>query len=241
MNVKTEALVLRNVKYGDSRLIVDLFTREQGRIAFAVTVTKSAKGKMKKQFFQPMTLIEVDFDFRPQADLQRLKDVRLSVAYASLTVEPVKLAQSLFVAEFLFYALRSEQRNVPLFDYVADSMQWLDMAMEGYANFHLTFMIRLSRFLGFYPNLDDYVPGCIFDLRASCFTLTYPIHQDFLSVEESARMHLVMRIDYPTMRLFRMTRSDRNRITAILLKYYQIHIPDFPDMKSLEVLQELFV
>jgi len=240
MLVKTEAIVLHAIKFGESRLIVDMFTREVGRVSFAVPIPKTSKGRLKKQYFQPMTLLEVECDVRQRDQLQKLKDARLLAAYASIPFSPEKLALSLFTAEFLCHALRAEQQNEPLFVYLYDSMQWLDMIETGFANFHLTFLIRMSRFLGFYPNLDDYVRGCIFDLRTATFSLQVPTHRDFLQPDDAQRIHTLMRMDFPTMHLFRLSRQERNRITEVLLHYYQLHIPQFPELKSLDVLKELW-
>ena len=240
MLVKTEAIVLHAIKFGESRLIVDMFTREVGRTSFAVPIPKTSKGRLKKQYFQPMTLLEVECDVRQRDQLQKLKDARLLAAYASIPFSPEKLALSLFTAEFLCHALRAEQQNEPLFVYLYDSMQWLDMIDTGFANFHLTFLIRMSRFLGFYPNLDDYVRGCIFDLRTATFSLQVPTHRDFLQPDDAQRIHTLMRMDFPTMHLFRLSRQERNRITEVLLHYYQLHIPQFPELKSLDVLKELW-
>lgn len=240
MLVKTEAIVLHAIKFGESRLIVDMFTREVGRVSFAVPIPKTSKGQLKKQYFQPMTLLEVECDIRQRDQLQKLKDARLLAAYASIPFSPEKLALSLFTAEFLCHALRAEQQNEPLFVYLYDSMQWLDMIETGFANFHLTFLIRMSRFLGFYPNLDDYVRGCIFDLRTATFSLQVPTHRDFLQPDDAQRIHTLMRMDFPTMHLFRLSRQERNRITEVLLHYYQLHIPQFPELKSLDVLKELW-
>ena len=240
MLVKTEAIVLHAFKYGEARLIVDMFTREAGRLSFAVPIPKTSKGRLKKQYFQPMTLLEVECDVRQRVQLQKLKDARLLTPYSSIPFSPDKLAISLFVAEFLYHALRSEQQNELLFAYLFDSMQWLDIAATGYANFHLTFLMRMSRFLGFYPNLDDYTDGCVFDLRTSTFSLQVPTHSDFLSPDDSRRIHTLMRMDFPTMHLFQLSRHERNRIAEVLLHYYQLHIPQFPELKSLGVLQELW-
>ena len=240
MLVKTEAIVLHSFKYGESRLIVDMFTREVGRLSFIVPLPKTPKSRLKKQYFQPMTLLEVECDVRQRVQLQKLKDVRLLSAYMSVPFSPEKLALSLFTAEFLYHALRSEQRNEPLFAYVCDAMRWLDAVETGFANFHLTFLMRLSRFLGFYPNLDDYVDGCVFDLRAATFSLQVPTHRDFLQPDDAQRIHTLMRMDFPTMRLYRLSRHDRNRIVDVLLYYYRLHIPQFPELKSLSVLQELW-
>lgn len=240
MLVKTKAIVLHSFKYGESRMIVDMFTEEAGRLSFIISIPKTSKGRIKKQYFQPMTLLEVEYDVRQNVQLQKLKDAHLLTAYTSIPFSPEKLALSLFIAEFLYHALRSEQQDKLLFAYVCDSMQWLDTVEIGFANFHLTFLMRMSRFLGFYPNLDDYVDGCVFDLRTATFSLQVPTHRDFLDSHDSQLIHTLMRMDFPTMHLFQLSHHDRNRITEVLLHYYRLHIPQFPELKSLGVLQELW-
>ena len=240
MLTKTQAIVLHSLKYGESRLIVDMFTRAFGRQSFIVSIPKTSKSKIKKQFFQPLTLLEIETDIRPKLQLQKLADVRMLMPFASIPFEPDKLAISLFVAEFLYYALRSEQRNELLYDYLEYSIMWLDGQQASYANFHLVFLLRLTRFLGFYPNLDDYEEGDYFDLRESEFMRNTPVHRDFLHPEEAQKVQLMMRMDFPTMHLFRMSHHDRNRLLEISIKYYRLHLPDFPEMKSIEVLQALY-
>ena len=255
MLVKTQAIVLHSIKYGETRIIVDMFTREAGRLSFIVAVPKTAKGHLKKQYFQPMTLLEVECDVRQRVQLQKLKDARLLSAYATIPFNPEKLAISLFTAEFLYHALRSEQQNAPLFSYICDSMLWLDTVETGFANFHLTFLMRMSRFLGFYPNLGTpsqsprVTPSqsprgeereVFFDLREGQFCEVAPLHRDFLQPAEAQLIHQLMRMDFPTMHLFRLSHHDRNRITEVLLHYFRLHIPQFPELKSLGVLQELW-
>ena len=116
----------------------------------------------------------------------------------------------MFTAEFLRCATRGETTDDTLFAYVENSIRWLDGCEGSFANFHLVFMMRLALFLGFYPNLDGYTPGCRFDLRASCFRTDVPAH------------------------------TERGRMADVILRYYQLHVPDFPALKSLPVLKELF-
>ncbi|MBQ7426478.1 MAG: DNA repair protein RecO [Prevotella sp.] len=240
MLTKTQAIVLHSLKYGETRMIVDMFTRQFGRLSFIVSMPKTAKSKMKKQFFQPLSLLEIETDVRPKMQLQKLSDVRLAGPFASIPFHPHKLSMALFLAEFLYYALRSEQRNELLYDYVESSILWLDGQEDRFANFHLVFLMRLSRFLGFYPNLDHYQTGDYFDLRESEFLPAPPLHRDFLYPEEADKVQLMMRMDYPTMHLFRMSHQERNRLLEVTLIYYRLHLPDFPEMKSISVLQELY-
>ena len=240
MLTKTEAIVLHALKYGETRMIIDMYTRECGRLSFAVQLPKTARGKLKKQLFQPLTLLTIEADVRPQLQLQRLRSAAILTPLPDLQAHPAKLSISLFLAEFLYHALKGEQRNEPLFDYVASSLLWLDGAGDHTANFHLVFLMRLARFLGFYPNLDGYSPGCYFDLRASAFCQEPPVHRDLLLPQEAEKVQLMMRMDYQTMHLFRLSHHDRNRLLEIALAYYRIHLPAFPELKSLAVLQEMW-
>jgi recombinational DNA repair protein (RecF pathway) len=76
--------VLHSFKYGESRMIVDMFTEEVGRQSFIISIPKTSKGRIKKQYFQPMTLLEVECDVRQNVQLQKLKDAHLLTAYTSI-------------------------------------------------------------------------------------------------------------------------------------------------------------
>ena len=240
MLTKTQAIVLHSIKYGETRLIVDMFTKAHGKLSFIVSIPKSSKAKVKKQYFQPLTMLEIETDVRPKVQLQKLSDVRLSTAYVSIPFDFAKLSISLFMSEFLYHALRGEQQNEPLFDYVASSILWLDAQQTSFANFHLVFLMRMSRFLGFYPNLDNYMSGDYFDLRESIFTPQPPMHRDYLLPLEAEKIQVIMRMDWGTMHLFQMSHTERNRLLEVALIYYRLHLPDFPELKSVSVLQELF-
>lgn len=241
MMTKTDAIVLHTVKYGDGKLVVDMFTRECGRLSFIVSVPRTGRGRVRRQYFQPLSQLSVEADVRQRMQLQRLKDVSVAYAYATLTADSRKLALAMFVAEFLGSALRGEQQGGRLFDYVADSLLWLDAAVDGYANFHLVFLMRLTRFLGFYPNLEGYAPGCCFDLRSGGFCGCPPLHADYLEPREAALVGLMMRMTHATMHLFRLSREERNRMVEVIIRYYRIHLAGFPELRSLDVLRELFV
>ena len=113
-------------------------------------------------------------------------------------------------------ALREEAENRPLFAYLQHSIVWLDECGSGFANFHLVFLMRLSRFLGLYPNLEDYHSGDCFDLQNACFTPLRPqLHSDFIGPEEASRLTMLMRMNYETMHLFDMNRTERARFSGI--------------------------
>lgn len=240
MITKTRGIVLRSVRFGESSLIVDVLTKSSGRVSFMVHIPKTSKGKIKKQYFQPMTLLDFEYDFRQRSNLQRIKDVRVSLPYSSIPIDPAKSCISLFLSEFIYYATRNEQENPTLFTYISTSLEWLDNAYEDFANFHLVFMMRLSKFLGFHPFLEDFTPGCFFDLRNGCFTLSMPLHTDFLNAADAGHLYNLMRMNFDTMKLFKLSHDDRNRITEIVLRYYKLHLPNMPELQSFDILREVF-
>lgn len=240
MITKTRGIVLRSVRFGESSLIVDVLTKSSGRVSFMVHIPKTSKGKIKKQYFQPMTLLDFEYDFRQRSNLQRIKDVRVSLPYSSIPIDPAKSCISLFLSEFIYYATRNEQENPTLFIYISTSLEWLDNAYEDFANFHLVFMMRLGKFLGFHPFLEDFTPGCFFDLRNGCFTLSMPLHTDFLNAADAGHLYNLMRMNFDTMKLFKLSHDDRNRITEIVLRYYKLHLPNMPELQSFDILREVF-
>lgn len=240
MLTKTTAIVLHNIKYGDSKMIVDMFTRAHGRMSFVVSIPKSSKSKLRKQFFQPLSMLSLEYDYRPKVQLQKIRNVALFHPYSSLPFDIDKLTVGMFISEFLYHSLYGEQANEPMFDYISDSLLWFDGSPSPTANFHLVFMMRLSLFLGFYPNLDDFVPGCVFDLRSGSFSSVAPLYSDYLLPDEASQMSLMMRMNYSTMHLFKFTRAQRNRLLDVIVQYYRLHIPGFPEMKSLDVLRNIY-
>lgn len=238
MLTKTRAIVLRSIKYGEQSLIVDLFTQYSGRLSFVVRIPKSSRGKLKKQLFQPATILDLEFDYRPRLSLQQIKSASIASPLMSVVSNPYKLSIVLFLCEFLVYATKDEQQNTPLYNFIESGLEWLERANEGFANFHVIFLSHLTLFLGFCPNLDSYGP--YFDLRGGGFVSSRPLHPDYLEHGESDLVASLMRLDYNTMRLFKLNRSQRWRCLEVILKYYQLHLPDFPELKSLDVLRELF-
>lgn len=237
---KTRAIVLNSLKYGESQMIVDMYTKGRGRLSFIQRIPRQGRGGIKKQYFQPLTILDIEFDYRATQRLHKLRSAAVVFPFRSLPFDMAKLSIALFVAEFTIYVTRSEQSDPALYAFVENSVRWLDACEGSFANFHIIYMLHLTRFIGFYPNVEDYASGCSFDMREGCFVYAAPPHADFLPPHEAEKIGLLLRLNYATMRLLRLTREERNRCVDVLLAYYRLHLPDFPEMKSLAVLRELF-
>ena len=241
MYQKLTGIVLHSLKYNDTSNIVDIYTEQSGRVSFLVKIPRSRKSGVRNVLFQPLALVELEADVRATSNLHRIREAKLLYPFHSLPYHPYKSSIALFLAEFLYRALKEEGSNEPLFAYLMYSIRWLDEC-EGrsFANFHLVFLMRMSRFLGLYPNVDDYTPGCYFDMLNASFTPLLPKGGAFLKPDEAARIRLLLRMNYETMHLFGMSRVERNRCLTVINDYYRLHLPDFPILRSLDVLKELF-
>ncbi|MCD8288386.1 MAG: DNA repair protein RecO C-terminal domain-containing protein [Prevotella sp.] len=259
MLVTTRAIVLNKTKYGDKRLIVSMFTRDYGMMSFSSTLSRR-KG-LKINYFQPLTILETSFDLRATVRIHALRTIRLAEPQKSIPFDARKLAATLFLADCLRFALREELSDEALFDYVARSIEWLDSATGNFANFHIIFLIKLTAYLGFFPNaranespkhLRDRVQPRIdkvnvnkkekawFDLDEGCFTQMPPAPDAAIAPEQAALIPLLTRLNFRTMRLLRLSRDERNAITEKLLDYLARHIPGFPHLRSFDILKELF-
>ncbi len=222
---KTEAIIIYSFPIREKKFMLELFSREHGRMSFVTN-----------RRMQPLTIVSVVFD----EHRRKISTLDIAYAYTDLLYNPLKLSIGFFVAEFIRYATRNEPANVPLYDYLRQSLMWLDVVEESFANFHLVLIMRVSLFLGLAPNTDEYRQTSYFDMREACFTDIIPPHRDYLSREESAVIVNLLRMSFANMHLFLLNKGQRNRITDRLIHYYRLHIPDFPEMKSLDVLRELF-
>ena len=240
MLTTSRCLVLRTIKYNDETNIVETFTEEDGTVSFLVRVSASKRAAVKSRLFRPMALLQVEWDKRPPARLQRVKSARPDYIETSTPYDPYKASIALFLSEVLHAALHENPADRPLFAYLRASVVWLDLCRRPFANFHLVFLLRMTRFLGIYPNLSDWREGMYFDLETGSFTAAAPLHDHFLMPSDAARLPLLMRMNYDTMHLFRFGRDERQRLLAGINDYYRLHLPTFPDLKSLDVLHALF-
>ncbi len=237
---KTQAVVLSITKYSDKFSIVHLFTRDFGRVAYLIPRISSKRSKVNHLLFSPLSLLNVEVEHKPLRDVQKIKEAqRLQLLY-DIGSDINKISISFFLSEFLTKVLRETDSNILLFEYLKNSIEVLDVAKEGLANFHVTFLLGLTRFLGLYPNFGDYNENCFFDIISANFTNTLPSHKYFLKGAECVFLNKLSRINYSNMHLFRLSRNNRNAIIDNLIIYYRVHVHDFSTLKSLDILSQLF-
>lgn len=240
MTEKFDGIVLRTLRYSDSLMIVDVYTRQCGRVSFLAPVSRSKRSKVRSVLFQPLAMLSFSASCHRGRQLSRINDVQPYAMYSSIPFNVVKSSISLFIAEVLSYSLREEDGNEALFAFLESSFVLLDNLENGYADFHIVFLSQLLRFIGIYPNLDGYTSGRYLDLLQGCVVGEQPLHSYFLKPVEATFFVELLRTGYDTMHTLSLNRELRGHFLAILTEYYRLHIPDFPKLKSLEILKELF-
>lgn len=236
----SHGIVLRSLRYSDQQVILNVFTEASGTVPFIVRLPRNGKQGLRASVWQPLALVDVLWEPRQRMNFQKPQEVALWQPWHDLPFQPAKTTMGLFLAEFLSHALASEQENGALFDFLVSSLQWLDAAEERYANFHVVFLLHLSRFLGFLPNVEDWTEGAYFDLQAASFVRARPAYPFYIEPAEAALVQKFLRMDYRSMRAVRLNRNARRRALELIVLFYRLHIPEFPEIKSLGVLAEVF-
>ena len=221
-------------------MFVDMYSREYGMITFACSTVSRGKSTGKANYFQPLNIVEVEFDMKPRTEIHIIKDIRIDQPSRSIPFDPYKLSISIFLAEFLRYALAGEQKSHALFDYTENSIMWLDNTQKEFANFHLIFMVKLSQFIGFAPDMNDFYPGSWFDMQEGNFSSLIPKHRQVVQPADATIIPILSRLNFASMHLLKLSRNERNQCTDGILKFYRLHLPDFPELKSFSIMKELF-
>lgn len=240
MLYKTDAIVLNQINYNDKYVLVQIFTREFGRVTYMISKNKSKGTKVQRSLFSPLALLHLETEHKASRNIQRIREAQILYHQYDTMTNVGKTSMVFFLSEFLSRVLKETEDNTHLFNFLDQSIRILEMTDKSISNFHLVFMLKLSHFFGFYPNLEEYKQGSFFDMRNGVFVLQQPLHNNYVNRDESAHLARLARINFENMHKFIFTRQDRINIINRIIEYYRLHLGDFPKLKSLDVLHELF-
>jgi DNA repair protein RecO (recombination protein O) len=237
---KTKAIVLNHRKYGDNGLIATLYTETLGRKAFLIQGFYSRKSKFHTTFFQPLTLLDLEADINPKRELQRIKEISFAQPFQSIPFNNVKQAITLFLAEILYKTLKEEESNPALFEYVYHTLQLLDAQEEGIANFHLLFLMHLTKYLGFFP-IDNYSESdCVFDTVNGRFYQFISSQSKVGDQTKSFLIHKLLTLSFDQLESLQLNHQIRYSLLQLIIEFYQVHLGSLSVVKSLPVLQCIF-
>jgi len=240
MTEKTKGIVLRQIKYSDSGIIVWLYTRKFGRQSVLIRGLRKKKSGRHNILFQPMFILDFVMYYKEAREMQTLREFTVSYSPADIYSNIRKSSVAVFLGEVLASVLREEHPNERLFDYIEDSIIYFDTRKEDYANFHLAFLAGLSSFLGFEPRKRKDSSDLYFDMLNGGFVASPPLHGNFADREPSGILAFLFSSSFDKITDIKLTGIVRNEILETLIKYYSLHLPGLKKIKSLEVLKAVY-
>ncbi len=236
MNQQTQGIVLKQLKYSESAIIVKIYTLDFGIQSYIVKGARKKSKKNQTALFQPLSHLDLTSFTYKKSDLNIFKEGKSSHLFKSLHSHPIKITLSFFLSDVLTSTLKEETSNPELFYFISQSLQILDEEEHHYANFHLWFILHLTKFLGFYPNTDNTEP-IYFNLLEGNFTSTKSIHT--CSEEDSLMIKKFIKSSINQCLELKLNKLKRQNILDILIKYYNLQNHAISNLKSLKIVQEV--
>ena len=241
MYEKLRGIVLNTIRYSDKHNIVHVYTDGRGLMSFAVPQGKTQAARMRNALLMPLSLVDIEAGVRPGRDLSMLREVRRNYPLATIYSDPVKNAIALFISELLAHVIQEPEGNDPLFRYIEQAVQLLEQLPDHVANFHICFLYHLGAHLGIQPNVESYHNGYWFDMTEGVFApLAAKGHMN-LQPSEAQVIHLLSRMTFSNMGVFRFNREERNRVLDVIISYYRLHNAAIGTLRSPDILKQLFV
>ncbi len=237
MLVKTEGIVLQNIKYADKKVISKIYTRHYGLLTTHGFIGNTPLSKIKSSTILPLHQIEMSLVIKQNREVQQLTEARSLFVYNSLTRDYNKLAIAQFMNEILCKCLKEQTPNAELFNFVLASYKWLDIQESNFNDFHIYFLFELSKFLGFEPHNNYSSENIYFDTREGKFTghsVSFPMGLD------KKQSELFLNLFNSELIKRKFTTTERAELIECLLAYYKMQVAGFNDLKSISVLKEIF-
>lgn len=239
----TRGIVLRTVKYGDTSIITTVYTALFGVQSYIVKgVRKSSKTSAgKASYFQPAALLEMEVHNNNLKHLQFIREYQWSYLYEKVLFDVVRNTVALYVVELLQHALKEPEANPELFYLTEEALINLDKGSDSFAaNLPLYFMLQLGSELGFQMQGSYSEQTPVFDLQEGMFIKEIPLHPYYidglLAQTTSGLLKCKEIADLENMALNRATRRE---LLAAFQSFMALHIPDFGEIKSLPIIQEV--
>lgn len=240
MHTKIDAIVIDIVKYSDSRNVVTLYSRQLGRISTISSAGNTKAGRARNALLRPLSIITADINMNPTRDLQHLGQISPLSIWHDIYYNPYKTAVAIYITEFLNRYLKESAPDPLTFDFIARALEKFDSAVAGVANFHIAFLIKFMEPAGISPDISGIEEGDWFDLREGTPTADKPLHNDLLTPAQTSLLPKIMRMNFDNMHCFKFSAAERRECLNIILNYYAMFFPGVNNLKSSQILTELF-
>jgi DNA repair protein RecO (recombination protein O) len=237
---KTRGIVLHQIKYTDSGIVVQMYTRKFGRQSFLIKGMRNRKTGKHNVLLQPMFILDLELYYKPIREMQIVKEFSIPFTPYDIYSNINKTSVAIFLGEVLTSVLKEESPHSELFDYIEESILYFDKCKEGYANFHIAFLAGLSSFLGFEPGRRLKKEDAFFDMENGVFVLTPPVHGNYANEEITGILADFFMASYDSIDKISLSGKIRNEVLETLIRFYSLHLPGLKKIKSLDVLKEVF-
>jgi len=236
---KTRGIVLKTTLYSESSVVVQIFTDKFGIQSYMVNGVKRPKAKIRMNMLQPLHLVDMVVYHKVNSSIQRISELRPSPVFRSIPYDIIKSTIIMFLNEVLYKSIRQQNTDENIFDYIFNAISWFDETAEANASFHLAFLLKLSRFLGFAPSTQTKSDQSYFDLQEGEFKSLPPIHPYFIQKTEAALFILLFTTPFEKLSEIKIDNLTRRLVLDKILIYYTLHTASFGEIKSHQVLEEV--
>lgn len=238
---KTRGIVLHYFKYAESSIIVKIYTENFGLQSFLIRSTRSKKSKIKAGIFHPLTLLEFVASSKNKSGLHTIKEITDCSQLNGISLDIKKSSIAIFIAEVLKKSIREEEQNKSLFDFLFNTILFLDKKEGRVSEFHLYFLLDLTKFLGFYPQNNFREDCAIFNLHNGKFQEHLPEHNYFIEKGLSKYLYEIIEIPNTDREKYQISSGIRKELINKIIDYYRIHLNGFSIVRSHAVLEEIFL
>ncbi len=236
---KTRGIVLKTTPYGDSSVVVQIFTEKFGIQSYMINGIKKPKAKIRMNMLQPLHLTEMVVYHKTNTGIQRISELRPSPIFRTIPYNIVKSTITMFLNEVLYKSIRQQNTDEQLFDFIYSGMCWFDETEPASVNFHLAFLLKLTRFLGFAPSTETKSNQNFFDLQEGAFCSMPPVHPYFLGKADASLFISIFNTPFDKLHELQLSNSSRRGILEKILVFYTLHTASFGDIRSHQVLEDV--
>ncbi len=235
---QTRGIVLHQTKYSETSLIVKIYTELFGLQTYMIRGVRKSGSKIKAGILQNLNLVDLIVYKKEKSDIQNIKEIRMFHQYKQIPFDVVKSSVLIFLNEILYKSIREEGADQDLFEFIFDSLEILDDIPDP-VNFHVLFLIRLSKYLGFYPRQNYTGKQKYFNLLEGEFEEKPILEKHSLTPELSSLLYKLTHTQFKDLKKVSLSGSERHQLVTGLLDYYAFHLPGFGNIKSHQVLREV--
>ena len=240
MIIQTRGIVLHIIKYGESSSIVKILTEDLGLISFMIRRSKSKRSGSSSKIYVKLALLDLIFNFKENKGIQSIKEASVDYHYTSLNTNIVKSSILLFLNELLYKTIREEETNKPLFEFIYNSLLDFDKLEKGIANYHIFFLFHFTRLLGVPPNNNYSASDNFFSIQNASFQNSEASDPYKLDSEMSLTIHKIINAEINDLKDIQLTAINRRILLEYLIDYYRIHHDNSLNLKSHQILEQVF-